>query len=85
MPRGDELTRQPQVFPVHKFRRRVMDVLFLGGTQGEQDYRKGVNPIGGVWQGADSFLQASVEAFHHAVGLWVVGSGALTCRSEEGQ
>ncbi len=36
-----------------------------------------VNPVRRGAAGAEGVLQAAVEAFHHPVGLWVVGSSLV--------
>ena len=81
--RCHELAWKSQVFPVHQLRRRVVDVLLLGGPNGQQDDGQGVDPVGGVWERTDSLLQAPVKTLHHTVGLRVICSGALARRAQE--
>lgn len=34
-----------------------------------------VHPTGGVGEGRNSFVKVTMEAFHHAIYLWLVGRG----------
>jgi hypothetical protein len=42
-----------------------------------------VDPVRRGAAGAEGVLQAAVEAFHHPVGLWVVGSGLVVLDVEQ--
>ncbi len=42
-----------------------------------------VDPVHLSAAGAEGVLQAEVEAFHHPVGLWVVGGGLVVLDVEQ--
>ncbi|QQP39669.1 Uncharacterized protein FKW44_020622 [Caligus rogercresseyi] len=59
-------------------------VLFWGCTNTQKDPRKLEDPVRSVKSCAEGILEVSVETFHKAIGLWVVGCCPDYIGAEEG-
>jgi hypothetical protein len=63
---------------------RGWNVIFFGCcAETQEDPREAVDPVRRGAGGAEGVLQAAVEAFHHLVGLRVVGSSLAVLDVEQ--
>ncbi len=52
-------------------------------AEAQEDPWEVIDPVRRGAAGAEGILQAVMEAFHHPVGLWVVGSGLVVLDVEQ--